>query len=184
MVAGAMPFRATTVTALKRQILAGTFPEPEGVSAQCLGLVRGLLRLQPAERLTLREVADSTWLAGQVFPSPSKPFALTAAAPGRAAGDMDRLESATRARLVKLGLDGEALEAHWERGGRSPVTGIYRITMHRMMRAEDGELSEMGSPRKQLDSPLGSRPCSRDSRPVSPGTVSLKNGKSKTCTIL
>ena len=184
MVAGAMPFRATTVTALKRQILAGAFPQPEGVSSHCLTLIRGLLRLQPAERWTLREAADSAWLSGQTLPSPSRPFSLTAAAPGRTAEDLDRLETATRARLVQLGLDSEALEAHWERGGRSPVTGIYRITMHRMMRAEDGELSEAGSPRRQPDSPPHSRPESRDSRSVSPGAVSVSNGKSKTCTIL
>ena len=83
MVAGAMPFRATTVTALKRQILAGAFPEPEGVGGQCLALIRGLLRLQPSERWTLREVADCAWLAGQSLPSPSRPFSLTAAAAGR-----------------------------------------------------------------------------------------------------
>ncbi|XP_043198553.1 serine/threonine-protein kinase NIM1-like isoform X2 [Amphibalanus amphitrite] len=184
MVAGAMPFRATTVTALKRQILSGAFPEPEGVSAQCLSLIRGLLRLQPAERWTLREVADCPWLAGQTLPSPSRPFSLTAAVPGRTVEDMDKLETATRARLVKLGLDADALEAHWERGGRSPVTGIYRITMHRMMRAEDGEVNETDSPRRRVGTPTDSRPDSRDSRSVSPGVVSVKNDKSKACTIL
>ncbi|XP_037091148.1 probable serine/threonine-protein kinase SIK1B [Pollicipes pollicipes] len=105
MVAGAMPFRAGTVTALKRQILSGAVTMPDS----------------------------------------------------------------------KLGLESEALESHWERGGRSPITGVYRIMMHRLMRVEAGELVESGSPLR-----LESRPTSAGPAPAPTTDAADKRAKSKT----
>ncbi|XP_037091143.1 serine/threonine-protein kinase NIM1-like [Pollicipes pollicipes] len=132
MVAGAMPFRAGTVTALKRQILSGAVTMPDSVSDDCQQLLRGLLRQSPADRLSLQEVA-------------------------------------------KLGLESEALESHWERGGRSPITGVYRIMMHRLMRVEAGELVESGSPLR-----LESRPTSAGPAPAPTTDAADKHAKSKT----
>ncbi|KAI1280928.1 Serine/threonine-protein kinase NIM1 [Halotydeus destructor] len=68
MVTATMPFKATTVSALKKLIIDGHFTLADHVSSDCATLVRGLLQGQPLRRLTIKQLRDSKWLRDQVFP--------------------------------------------------------------------------------------------------------------------
>ena len=68
MVTATMPFKASTVTALKKLILEGDFIIPDYVSIECSWLIRSLLQRDPFNRLETKEV-----LKGQVAQGPSIP---------------------------------------------------------------------------------------------------------------
>jgi serine/threonine-protein kinase NIM1 len=65
MVSGSMPFRGHTVAALKRTILEGDFPDPGGVSADCVSVVRGLMQPLAKNRTPLNALLEQhNWLKG------------------------------------------------------------------------------------------------------------------------
>lgn len=61
MVTGVMPFRADTVGKLKRIILNGEYVVPNHVSDACQLLIRGVLKLMPSDRFSVKEIIDSAW---------------------------------------------------------------------------------------------------------------------------
>lgn len=61
MITGSMPFRADTVGKLKRIIINGDFVMPGHVSNPCQLLIRGVLKLRPLERFSIKEIIDSAW---------------------------------------------------------------------------------------------------------------------------
>jgi serine/threonine-protein kinase NIM1 len=61
IVTGAMPFKADTVSKLKRVILNGDYVIPDFVSDPCQLLIRGILRQTPADRFSIKEIMHSAW---------------------------------------------------------------------------------------------------------------------------
>ena len=61
MVTGIMPFKAETVSKLKRVILNGEYTIPSSVNDTCQLLIKGILKPVPTERYTIREIMDSAW---------------------------------------------------------------------------------------------------------------------------
>lgn len=71
-----MPFKADTVSKLKRVILGGDYIIPSFVSDACQLLIKGILRPVPTERFTIREIKDSAWLDHENSIEPLEPFQL------------------------------------------------------------------------------------------------------------
>lgn len=61
MVTGMMPFKAETVSKLKRVILNGDYVIPAYVSNACQLLIRGILKPVPVDRFSIKEIMDSAW---------------------------------------------------------------------------------------------------------------------------
>ena len=61
MVTGVMPFKAETVSKLKRVILNGDYVIPAFVSDSCQLLIKGILKPVPSDRFSIREIIDSSW---------------------------------------------------------------------------------------------------------------------------
>lgn len=74
MVTGQMPFRADTVSKLKRLILNGDYTIPSFVSETCQFLIKGILRLSPIDRFSLKEIMHSAWLDSEKFSEPLLSF--------------------------------------------------------------------------------------------------------------
>lgn len=68
-VTGTMPFRAETVGKLKRKILLGHYTVPSHVSLDFKHLIQSILRLDPKQRISLHDIAQSSWLTGVSLPS-------------------------------------------------------------------------------------------------------------------
>jgi serine/threonine protein kinase len=68
MVTGTLPFKAKTLPDLQKVILKGSYDLPSHLSPQCCSLLRGLLMLVPRLRLTLDQVLEHPWVAGEVPP--------------------------------------------------------------------------------------------------------------------
>ncbi|XP_051875842.1 serine/threonine-protein kinase NIM1-like [Pristis pectinata] len=140
MVAGSMPFRADTVTKLKRCILEGTYPEPAHLSEPCLRLIRGILRPVASERHGLAQILRSEWMRGTRSPRPLEAFPLDSghlAGPGE---PLRREQAEVKGVLARLGVTESHLRENRGKDARSAVTGLYRIVLHRVQRRQAPEM--------------------------------------------
>ncbi|XP_055488072.1 LOW QUALITY PROTEIN: serine/threonine-protein kinase NIM1-like [Leucoraja erinacea] len=175
MVAGSMPFRADTVAKLKRSILEGVYPEPPHLSAPCGRLIRSLLRAAASERCSLQQLVHSEWMRGAHCCRPLDPFPLD---PGHLAGGcqgLRREQEETRGALTGLGVTEAHMLESLGKGPRSPVTGLYRIVLHRAQRRQCPDLL-----------PLPARPSlqRRDSTKIRARLRGQVSHTSKLCSIL
>lgn len=138
MATATMPFKATNTAELKRCILQGSYAVPQYVPGSCQEIIKGLLRLVPVDRLTTAEIMDSDWLRGIEYPHPypvCSPTPYHLAEPSRALGS-DELN--VKAVLEDLGIT----TAHFLNNSldlRSPITGTYRILLHRIQKRRSVE---------------------------------------------
>ncbi|XP_046489822.1 serine/threonine-protein kinase NIM1-like [Neodiprion pinetum] len=169
VVTGTMPFRARTVLGLKTLILEGKFFTPDHVSLPCQSLICGLLCQTPLERLTIDQMLASEWLKDTTVP-PHTPFQDCLLLPTITSdpNQIPGIERVARLMLEKLGIDGNLLATHADKGPRSSVIGTYRIVVHRLTKP----------PRNPVQPDTSSVPKTSQS------LITKKGLKSKMCLIL
>ncbi|XP_026797258.2 serine/threonine-protein kinase NIM1 [Pangasianodon hypophthalmus] len=134
MVTGTMPFRADTVPKLRCCVLRGVYVLPTWVSAPCQRLIRGILKPEPTERCALDQMLGCEWLLPVEIlrPIPQmyqlNPVHLLKVWPGWAE------QEEVHATLQELGVTEEHILNNQGKNSRSPITGIYRIVLHRIQR--------------------------------------------------
>lgn len=134
MVTGTMPFRADTVPKLRRCVLQGVYVLPTWVSAPCQRLIRGILKPEPTERCALDQMLGCDWLLPVEIlrPIPQlyqlNPVHLLKLGPGWAE------QEEVHAALQELGVTEEHILNNQGKNSQSPLTGIYRIVLHRIQR--------------------------------------------------
>lgn len=141
MVCGVMPFRAETVSKLKKCILEGSFVIPPFVSDSCQFLIRGILKPIPHDRFTLSEIRRSDWLEGQEFPEALPPYNMN---PSEAGVELTEEELETRAILHDLGIKEEHIIQCHGKDSRSSINGTYRIVLHKVQRKRSGRVIDPG----------------------------------------
>ncbi|KAI4817067.1 hypothetical protein KUCAC02_009354 [Chaenocephalus aceratus] len=104
MVTGTMPFRADTIGKLRRCVIECAYTVPPWVPGPCQRLIKGMLKAAPDERYALDQMMGCNWLLPVEFPW---------------------------ATLEELGFSAEHLPDSQTKHSRSPVTGVYRILLHR-----------------------------------------------------
>lgn len=141
MVTGTLPFRADTVAKLRQSVLDGAYVLPTWVSAPCQRLIRGILKPEPLERCALDQMLGCEWLLPvELFrPIPPlyqlNPIHLVEAGPG----ELDRDQEEVKGILEKLGVTQEHILNIQGKRIRSPITGVYRILLHRIKRNRGAE---------------------------------------------
>ncbi|XP_056587120.1 serine/threonine-protein kinase NIM1 isoform X2 [Triplophysa dalaica] len=141
MVTGTLPFRADTVAKLRRAVLEGAYVLPPWVSAPCQQVIRGILKPDPSERCALDQMVGCEWLLPvELFhPIPPlhqlNPIHLLEAGPGK----LDRDQEEVKAILEKLGITQEHIYNNQGKSIRSPITGVYRILLHRIRKSRGAE---------------------------------------------
>lgn len=137
MATAALPFNAATLRRLKFCILQGSYTLPPYVPDACQHVIRGLLRIIPADRTTVAQVMASAWLRGveyvQPYPPVGGPSAVHLAEPQR---QLSLEERDVKATLQEMGIGAAQLLNNCGpvADSRSPVTGVYRILLHRAQR--------------------------------------------------
>ena len=58
IVTSAMPFKGSTVAALKKSILEGSFELPNHLSNDCMDIIKSILKRKASWRLTLDQVCN------------------------------------------------------------------------------------------------------------------------------
>ncbi|XP_028833610.1 serine/threonine-protein kinase NIM1-like [Denticeps clupeoides] len=136
MVTASLPFNAANLGRLKWCILQGSYAIPSYVPESCRWLIRGILKAVPADRLSVAQIMGCMWLKGveyaEAYP-PAKPTPLHFADSAQLLST-DDLE--VKAALEELGIGEAQIVNNCASGmdSRNPVTGIYRILLHRAQR--------------------------------------------------
>ncbi|XP_017574021.1 serine/threonine-protein kinase NIM1 [Pygocentrus nattereri] len=140
MVTAAFPFNGTSLSKLKLCILQGVYAIPSYVPDPCQNVIRGLLRQVPADRFSLTKVMSSIWLKDIEYLQPYSNALTTPehfADPSRV---LSAEEQAVKAALEVLGITEVHLKNNAQLDSRSPLTGVYRIVLHRIQRRSTVEV--------------------------------------------
>ncbi|XP_019738997.1 serine/threonine-protein kinase NIM1 isoform X1 [Hippocampus comes] len=139
MVTGTMPFRAETMGKLRRCVIQGTYSIPPWVPGPCQRLIRGILKADPLERCAVDQMLGCDWLLPVEFPwslaspEPASPLQGLSDSESRDLVEEEETEE-VRCSLEKLGFTSAHLLNNHLNNCRSPLTGVYRILLHRAQR--------------------------------------------------
>lgn len=150
MVVGSMPFKASTVTGLKKLISEVNYSIPEYISKECSNVIKGLLQLNPTERLSISDLRTCKWLRGQHFPNSLPKYKVSdrinenlidaSRGPNGGGGGsggggckLSPEEKEAQRQLRELGIDEDLLLRSKDKGLRSNIIGTYRILLHRVI---------------------------------------------------
>uniref|UniRef100_A0A3B5KNP3 non-specific serine/threonine protein kinase n=1 Tax=Takifugu rubripes TaxID=31033 RepID=A0A3B5KNP3_TAKRU len=138
MVTATMPFKASNTERLRGCILQGSYAIPDYVPISCQEIIKGLLKQLPVDRLTVAQIMASTWLRGVEYTQAHlacSPTPNHLVDPSHALSPDDlKLKSAledlgiTEMQLLNTSLD-----------LKNPITGTYRILVHRIQKRRSTE---------------------------------------------
>lgn len=151
MVTASMPFKATNTGRLRRCILQGSYTLPSHVPRPCQDIIKGLLKLLPIDRLSLSRIMNSEWMMGVEYPQPYPTCSPSPSLLFEPTYPLSSDELNVKAALEDLGITkvhllNNILDL------RSPITGVYRILLHRVQKRSSVEV-------------VGYSQCPHESRP-------------------
>ncbi|KAM4605228.1 serine/threonine-protein kinase NIM1-like [Polymixia lowei] len=134
MVTATLPFNGTDLCMLRRCILKGSYGIPRYVPESCQQIIKGILRPTPTNRLDVVQIMASDWLRGVEYPQAYPAFSLTPSHLAEPTRILSSEEMDVKAALEELGITEVHLSSNSCPDLRSPITGAYRILLHRIQK--------------------------------------------------
>lgn len=137
MTTATMPFKATNTGKLRGCILQGSYNIPSFVSQPCQRVIHGLLRPIPVDRLTMAQIMSSEWMRGIEYPQAYPSYNTTPSLLAEPNHILSSDELSVKAALEDLGIT--RAQMHNSVDLRNPITGTYRILLHRIQKRSSVE---------------------------------------------
>ena len=138
MVTAAMPFRASNTDRLQACILQGSYAIPNYVPTMCQEVIKGLLKQIPVDRLTVAQVMDSNWLRGAEYTRAHRVCSPTPNHLVDPSCDLSSDDFQLKSALKNLGIT-ETQLPNASLDLKNPITGTYRILLHRIQKRRRAE---------------------------------------------
>ncbi|XP_027869926.1 serine/threonine-protein kinase BRSK2-like isoform X6 [Xiphophorus couchianus] len=164
LLVGALPFDDDNLRNLLEKVKLGVFHMPHFIPPDCQNLLRGMIEVDAAKRLTLEQIQKHTWyLAGKNEPEPEQPVPRKVSI--RTLGAPEEIDPDVLESMHSLGCfrDKDKLTKDLLSEDDNQEKMIYFLLLDRKERypsQEDQNLpprNEIDPPRKRVDSPMLSR---------------------------
>ncbi|XP_076838802.1 serine/threonine-protein kinase SIK1-like [Brachyhypopomus gauderio] len=126
LVCGTLPFVEATLPALKQSVTQGHFPVPHFMSQECENLIRGMLAVDPAKRISIAQVRQHWWM--QPWPGHHLPNLHLLNLHRRAESYSEPVLSL----MLTLGIDKEKTVDSLQNGSYNHFSAIYWLLLERM----------------------------------------------------